>query len=468
MFRTWLLTFVMTSIAHSCFCTVSGCPALGGKTGPVFLGTVIEVTDIPGTGKFEFLNSRKARIQVNESFGGIAADTKEVSVLTGRGGGDCGIPFTAGEQYVVHRAIGDDGAVRAGICSFTKKLEDAGTDLRILRQLRDGNPLPTIVGQIARIDRNFEGPLGSHAPEPLPQTLVRVKSDGGTYQAEADSEGIFAFYNLPTGKYEFAPDLPAGTTLSWFIGSDSPLVSFEVRAGQCQMKDIEVFASGSIAGRILDSNNKPLTEGFAYIVPADGRPLSKETALYWDGQNKKDYFQFIHISPGKYMIVVNPDDARKPEFPYRRTFYPNSHDLSSAGIVTLSGGERIEGVDIHLDPPFAQRHLKVRVTWTDGRLIQDFVYVKARGTANPGLESDAHQPDLKASLLDLIIFPEERYEIEAQLTCRYADKNSMGPGAELTSNKVFLARGDDRTEVLLTIPGTGCPELAGRERLTDR
>jgi hypothetical protein len=321
-----------------------------------------------------------------------------------------------------------------------------------------------LVGQIAQIDRNFEGLLGTRDPRPLANTLVRVKAGGTTYQVESDSEGLYAFYNLPPGKYEFAPDLPAGTTLSWFIGSDKPLVPLDLYPG-CEERNIEVFASGSVEGRILDSANQPLPQSFVYIVPADGRDLPRAEQMYWESQDEKGFYKFVHIPPGKYLIVVNPDDLRKPDFPYRRTFYPNAHELASAGVVTVSGGEQLRGVDIHMAQPFAQRHVKVRVTWGDGQTIRDSVFVTAKGTLDPAVTSDANQPDRKVSLYDLTILPEERYEVEAQLTCVYAYKGGRGPGATLTSNKVYLAPRDDQSEILLTIPGTGCPEITGKERL---
>jgi hypothetical protein len=466
--KVWLFTLLLHSLAFSCSCVSSGCPGLGGKTSKVFVGTVIEVTDIPFTSEVAFLSGRKARIQVNEPLGGLPPETKEINVLTGRGGGDCGVPFKAGEQYLIDASVGADGEAHAGICSATRRIEVAGAALGILRQRRDGQNVPSLAGQIAQIDRNFDGSLGTRAPKPLANALVRVKAGGRTYQAEADSEGLYAFYNLPSGRYEFAPDLPAGTTLSWFIGSDKPLAPFDLRAGTCQERNVEVFASGSVEGRILDSANEPLPQAFVYIVPAEEGALPKAQQMYGEFQDKKGFFKFVHIPPGKYLIVVNPDDSRKPDFPYLRTFYPNAHERASAGIVTLGGGEQLTGVDIHLDKPFAQRHLKVRVAWANGLVIQDFVSVRAKGTANPAVTADAKRRDLKAGLLELTVLPEERYEVEAELTCVYSSNGVRGPGATLRSNKSYLVPGDDQTELLLTMPGTGCPEIAGKERVTFR
>lgn len=108
------------------------------------------------------------------------------------------------------------------------------------------------------------------------------------------------------------------------------------------------------------------------------------------------------------------------------------------------------------------------MTWADGPLIRNFVFVTAKGTANPDAMSDARQPDLKTSVVELSVLPNEPYELEAELTCRYADERSVGPGAKLKSNKIHLAPGDDQNELQLTIPETSCPEVNGKKLLTDQ
>jgi hypothetical protein len=460
-----------SSAAFACSCMSSGgCPGLGGQAGPLFLGTVLSVTDVPAAAD-SFLSGLRARIRVDEPFGGLAPDAREVDVYTGRGGGDCGIEFKAGEVYLIDASVGKEGTMYAGICSSTRRLDAAGVLLRVLRQRRDGKPVPSLIGQAARQDRNFDGLLETLAIQPLANLLVRVKVDQRLYDARADAEGIFAFYNLPSGKYEFAPELPPGTTLSWFIDSDKPQTPFELHAGACQVRDMEVFSSGSIQGRILDASGKPLPSAFAYIVPVSEKVLPKQNKLYWEYQDKdkEGSFKFVHIPPGDYWIVVNPEDSLDPKFPYRRTFFPGVHDQASASPITIRGGEQIKDIDIRLEQQFAPRHLTARVTWSDGRLIRDFVFVTAKPTSNPAAMSDTKQPNLKASVIELSVLPDEPYEVEAELTCRYADARILsGPGAKLVSNKIYLAPGDNQKELRLTIPAISCPNLPGKTTLTDR
>jgi hypothetical protein len=209
--------------------------------------------------------------------------------------------------------------------------------------------------------------------------LVRVKAGGNVYGTRSDTEGIYEFYDLPSGKYEFAPELLPGSTLSWFIGSDRPQVPFELSAAACVERNIEVFASGSIQGHIFDSSNKLVREAFAYIVPADKNVIPKEHQLYWESQDKEGFFKFVHIPPGEYLIVVNPDDSQNPSFPYKRAFYPGVHDRAAAQIIAVHGGEQIKDVDIRLEQKFTPRHVNVRVKWADGRLIKNWVDISDWG-----------------------------------------------------------------------------------------
>lgn len=454
----------MSSAALSCSCVSSnGCPGLGIRA-PVFVGTVLEVTDLPRTNDISFLSSRKARIQVNESFGGLPPDAKEIEILTGSGGGDCGIPFKLGDVYLIDASVGTDGVYHVGICSSTRRLEYAGAALGVLRKKRDGYKVPSLTGRIAQYDRDFQGTLGTQKAKPLATTRIRVKGGGSVYETWSDEQGLYEFYDLPSDKYEFAPDLPPGTTLSGYIGSDKPQVPFDLKAA-CEERDIEVFESGSIQGRVLDSLNNVLPFASVYIAPADAEAIPKASQLYRESQYKEGFFKFVHIPPGKYVILVNPDDSKDPDFPYGRTFYPGVHERASAGIISLGGGEQIKEKDIHLEEQFMPRHVTVRVTWEDGQLIKDFIFVEAKGTVNTAAMAQKKQPDLKKSIVDLSVLPNESYEVEASLTCRYSDDRSIGPGAKLNSNKVHLKPGDGQTELLLIIPATNCPELPGKKSL---
>src|SRR5258708_5334332 len=121
------------SVAFSCFCgSFRGFSGFGGGGGALFLGGGLAVTDLSRASDDVFLFSRRAQIRVDESFGGIAPDVHQVDVLTGSGGGDCGIPFKVGEVYLIDAFVGKDGLVHAAICSSTRRIDASGAALRIL------------------------------------------------------------------------------------------------------------------------------------------------------------------------------------------------------------------------------------------------------------------------------------------------------------------------------------------------
>ncbi|MCI0350190.1 MAG: hypothetical protein L0Z53_12270 [Acidobacteriales bacterium] len=58
--------------------------------------------------------------------------TDHVKVITGLGGGDCGYDFQTGQSYLVFASAEPKGLWFTSICNGTKKVEDAGAELRFL------------------------------------------------------------------------------------------------------------------------------------------------------------------------------------------------------------------------------------------------------------------------------------------------------------------------------------------------
>lgn len=463
-----LLLLPVVSVACSCLPQPPWCGGLGGSSGPVLVGTVVDITALPiGADELPFLRSRKIRFQVKESFGGLAPGQSQIDILTGHGEGDCGVDFERGATYLVSASKDKDGSVVVSVCSPTQRVEYAGVRLGILRKLRDGQKAPSLAGQIAHQDRDFTGRLETAPPRPLVKALVRIKSAEQTYETHADADGHFAFYDLPRGKYEFAPDLPQGTKLSWYIGSDRPDLPFELTGSGCQLRDIDVFPSGSIQGRVLDSSGRLLPQAFVYIVPAGIPELPKQRKLYWESQGREDSFKFVHLPPGKYLLVVNPDDKLDAEFPYRRTFYPGVRDRSAATVITLRAGEQFQGADIRLQPQFEPRHLDVMVTWSDGQPITSMAFIRAKSTSNPQLTSVA-TTGRSSNVADISLFPQESYTVTADTVCRYFDKQGSGPGPTLKSPAILVKPQDGRTQLTLAFPVASCPVIPGKTLVGER
>lgn len=130
--------------------------------------------------------------------------------------------------------------------------------------------------------------------------------------------------------------------------SDQPPLPFPLNTGACVERDIRVFDRGSIQGRVLNSSNQLVPDVSLYILPAEEKAPSSRSELYWESQRKNGFFKFVHLPPGRYLLLLHPDDTVNPGISRRRTFYPGVGDRQSAGIVTIRAGEEIKDVDIRL------------------------------------------------------------------------------------------------------------------------
>lgn len=90
----------------------------------VFSGKVLEVREDAQT------LSVVVRLRVERFWKG--SPTREVRIMTGRGGGDCGYHFEVGESYLVYAHGAGDGSLSTNICQRTARLSEASKDLRVL------------------------------------------------------------------------------------------------------------------------------------------------------------------------------------------------------------------------------------------------------------------------------------------------------------------------------------------------
>ena len=81
---------------------------------------------------------RVVRIQLADVFSGVDSKEKEIEVVTGQGGGDCGYPFQVGVDYVVYARRNAEGQLETGICSRTRTLAQAAEDLDYFRGMANG------------------------------------------------------------------------------------------------------------------------------------------------------------------------------------------------------------------------------------------------------------------------------------------------------------------------------------------
>jgi hypothetical protein len=90
----------------------------------VFSGRVLEISASPDA------HYLVVRLKVEKLWKSSRAE--EISIMTGRGGGDCGFHFTVGETYLLYAYGSNGNRLGTNICQRTAKITAAGEDIKIL------------------------------------------------------------------------------------------------------------------------------------------------------------------------------------------------------------------------------------------------------------------------------------------------------------------------------------------------
>lgn len=131
------LTLATPDRCLACSCAVMPTP-VGGWTREtltagseaVFSGTVVAVTPVETFEGGVTNGQYTVLFRVDEVWAGSETVRLHQAVVAGGGGGDCTIPFSLGESWLIY-GTPDAGKIGTGICSRTRRLADT-TDLDIL------------------------------------------------------------------------------------------------------------------------------------------------------------------------------------------------------------------------------------------------------------------------------------------------------------------------------------------------
>jgi uncharacterized membrane protein len=153
-----LVVLALTPVAlpqlWGCSCVGESTPcAATGSAAAAFSGTILEVIDPPNpvtvrTGGLALAGRvagdtkvilprplRSVRIRIDEVLSGVDPAQQEIEILTGQGGGDCGYPFQVGTNYVIYAYENGDGRLETGICSRTRRLDQATENVAYSRAM---------------------------------------------------------------------------------------------------------------------------------------------------------------------------------------------------------------------------------------------------------------------------------------------------------------------------------------------
>ena len=351
-----ILMFVAVSLlsletVNACSCKRSK-PPCGGyeKTSAIFTGEVINITVVPQRGK-------TVQFKVIESLNNVRV--QNLNVETGLGGGDCGYDFKVGEKYLVY-ANEYEGKIGTGLCSRTQLLSTAQNDLEILRQTKLNKPIQSRLFGTLRI---FHSETGS--VNPIPKIKVTAENEAGKiYETLSDETGSYRFKNLPVGRYNVQ------STYKDSFTKNAEAVIKSAKGEQCAEENFYFREGGSIKGRVVDSEGKPVARLKVYAERLVFSPEdAKGSGLYNDQTDENGNYHIEGLQKGKYILSINYNSALPIDFPFPATFYPNAKTKEQAENIVVTTEKALEGYNIQLPPRLKIRTITGIAIFTDGRPI---------------------------------------------------------------------------------------------------
>ncbi len=317
----------------------------------VFIGTVKTLVNepFPEGAHPDYQEFRKvtATVTVDETFRGKLGPEVVFEME------DCYFEFEKGVQYLIYTHEAKDGKYNLARTSGpTRLLSEASEDLDYIRSLPHAPPGGRIFGNVydhrgsvtLRVDNEPSPPTGKMAG-----VTIYLKSGEKTYQTISDATGHYEFTRVPAGTYDLSTDLP-----DYLTGARHTV---SVMDKGCVDVMLSIQATGSIKGRLVNSNGEPVERAVVSIFSAEGVTEDlfdrvRTFTLTRDETDKNGSFSFVRLRAGHYHLAVNMVDEERRESnrasDHPRIFFPGVTSFKDAKPIILGSGAKLENIEIKL------------------------------------------------------------------------------------------------------------------------
>lgn len=326
--RIWLVAVLLlmwvcgahTAEACNCASRSASCGPPGDfwRASAVFTGRVLAVERVSPRS-----SERRVRVRLLQRFrGALAAPGGEVLIFTAA---VCRYPFKAGQEYFIYAVRQDDGRMTTTICSGTRPLERAASDLTYARGTASGDVTPgRIVGEVRHAAEH-----DSHR-KPIPDVAVAVTRQGTTNTTVTDARGRFTLEPPAGGTYVLDLALPESL---YMLQPGQTIELPDPRA--CVETNVDVLFDGHVYGRVVDSTGKGvagLTVAHVRSGRAPGARLEHRRTLTRDDGT----YQIEKLPPGPFVLAL---ELPVGDLEHEQADAGETPALTRRGM--LGGGERL-------------------------------------------------------------------------------------------------------------------------------
>jgi hypothetical protein len=454
-----LVFFIAPTMARACVCSKAPpgmCPGLQ-KDDVAFVGTVTAADNVPPDPNAPTAPAVvRFHFRINERFAG--ENTPEIDIFAGGDDGDCAFYFKQGEQYLVFPNRSEDGRLFATICSGTRPAVEGRAIIPQLRAMRNGNQVASVFGVLRRSNPPMLAPPDD-PDDPLPNIKLKLRSKDDRFATSTDGNGIYTFYDVHAGQYQFTANLPVRMELTQKT-LNGPLPTFKIPNGACYEYNVDALPTGRIHGSVRGPNGKPLANASVELYRAGAYEDSRPGL--WGFQGPRGDFEFDHVGPGEYILVFNRGNRKDPNSPFPRAFYPGAADLSTATPITLKDGQQLLKADIRLkeEDGYPTRVIRVKLKWKNGRPPGEvYVTAKAADGENPAARKAGED------VYEFTLLESAKYSISAWEDLDPSRRNihrgkddACEDPSRMDSAAVAVDGSDaDTKEITLTLAAPECP-----------
>jgi protocatechuate 3,4-dioxygenase beta subunit len=222
--------------------------------------------------------------------------------------------------------------------------------------------------------------------------LTEISWSATAPRARADENGRFSFTSVAAGSYSIfavAPGYvsPKETRFGLLTGTLSIAEGEKV-----EDVDLEIKRGGVIAGRIKDSQGRPVIEERISLHQLDRDNTPQPNFSYNPNFNMsltddRGVYRIYGLPEGRYLVSVGYASSERITSSrafYPRVFYPNASSESGAKVIEVSEGSEATDVDITVSDPKETRDVSGRVVDADTGQPVEGVRIEVRGVSSDG------------------------------------------------------------------------------------
>lgn len=375
LFSAFVLGLVILSVTSNCFaCScfrMPVCMELNSGT-TIFVGKLVQASET--TTRNEYGKTETGQVgyllfEVVEPFSGVS----EKTITVWSNGYGCWALYHLGETYLVFASQSKNHSLEVQSCStypvsqYLTQDKQPNGELKFLRDVAQRKLDGAEISVRVYVDANYSMKGEKRDTKYLPGVEVKIESEGKEITALTDHEGTYQVKGLKPGKYVVSMTLPEGLLLT---EDGKAKQEITLREYGCAPTGFRLSVDSGLHGTVKDENGKPVVGINVRLFSAELQDQIAsedfERSLYDDGvtSDSDGKYQFKSILPGKYLIATNFDGATS-EFPYPRSFYPQTADVKKTQIITVEPGKSVGPFDLRLTKKLEAHTVQGVVLWPD-------------------------------------------------------------------------------------------------------